>query len=290
MMFDYEQFTTRNIGFVTPQQQEKIRAAHVLVCGCGGMGGAAILALARAGIGRLTICDIDDFEVSNLNRQVFAWTDTVGRHKAVATAEQLRRINPEMSVEVLKDDWPEHLPRILQTASVVVNGTDDLGASLLLYRAARNAGLPVIDSYASPLPSVYVTRPADPSPEERLGYPTIGMAWNQLTDDARAKAFQAEAVYVMTNSSSAAHIDLDAVGEVVAGKRSRMSFAPMVITSGMLITYEALAIVTGAATATSCRGWFFNPYRGRVEHPRNPVAAAIVRLIVLRKLAKMTAS
>jgi molybdopterin-synthase adenylyltransferase len=289
-MFTYDEFTKRNIGFVTADQQARLKAAHVFVCGCGGMGGAAILALTRAGVGRLTICDIDEFEVSNLNRQVFAWTDTVGRHKAEATAEQLRRINPEISVEVLKDDWPDHVPRILKAASVVVNGTDDLGASLLLYRSARQAGLPVIDSYASPLPSVYVTRPADPSPEERLGYPTIGIAWNQLTDEARAKAFQAEAVYVMTNSSSAAHIDLEAVGEVVAGKRSRMSFAPMVITSGMLIAYEALAILTGTATSTDCRGWFFNPYRGRVEHPRNPVAAMIVRRIVLQKLAKMTAS
>jgi molybdopterin-synthase adenylyltransferase len=289
-MFDYDAFTTRNIGFVSPDQQARLRAAHVFVCGCGGMGGAAILALARAGVGRLTICDIDSFEVSNLNRQVFAWTDTVEQHKAEATAEQLRRINPGISVEVLKDDWPDHVPRILETASVVVNGTDDLGAALLLYRLARQAGLAVIDSYASPLPSVYVTRPTDPSPEERLGYPTHGMAWNQLTAEVRAQAFQAEAVYVMTNSSSAAHIDLDAVGEVVAGKRSRMSFAPMVITSGMLIAYEALAIVTGTATATDCRGWFFNPYRGRVERPRNPVLAMIVRRIVLRKLAKMTAS
>ncbi len=289
-MFDYEHFTTRNIGFVTPDQQAKIRAAHVFVCGCGGMGGAAILALARAGVGRLTICDIDTFELSNLNRQIFAWTDTVGRHKAEATADQLRRINPEMSVEVLKDDWPEHVPRILETASVVVNGTDDLGASLLLYRSARKAKLPVIDSYASPLPSVYVTRPTDPTPEERLGYPTRDISWNEVTAQDRAQAFQAEAVYVMTNSSSAAHIDLDSVGEVVAGKRSRMSFAPMVITSGMLIAYESLAIVTGTATATDCRGWFFNPYRGRIEHPRNPLMAMVIRRIVLQKLAKMVAA
>jgi hypothetical protein len=289
-MFSYDESTKRNIGFVTADQQARLKAGHVFVCGCGGMGGATILALARAGIGRLTICDIDDFEVSNLNRQVFAWTDTVGRHKAEATADQLRRINPEITVEVLKDDWPQHVPNILKTAAVVVNGTDDLGASLLLYRAARKAGLPVIDSYASPLPSVYVTQASDPSPEERLGYPTIGMGWDQLTTEARAKAFQAEAVYVMTHSSSAAHIDLDAVGEVVAGKRSRMSFAPMVITSGMLIAYEALAIVTGTATATDCRGWFFNPYRGRVERPRNPLVAMIVRRIVLRQLAKMMAT
>ena len=69
---------------------------------------------------------------------------------------------------------------------VVLNGTDDLRRSLLLYRTARGAGKTVIDAYASSLPSVYVTRPDEQMPEERLGYPTIGTAWNALTTEQRA--------------------------------------------------------------------------------------------------------
>ncbi|WP_371228358.1 HesA/MoeB/ThiF family protein [Roseovarius sp. 2305UL8-3] len=286
-MFDYAEFTTRNLGFVTEAQQEALRRAHVFVCGTGGMGGAALLALARAGVGRLTICDIDAFEVSNLNRQVFCWLDTVDQHKAHATAGQLRQINPGLELEVLDDDWTGHVDRIVSEADVVINGTDDLGASLLLYRTARARGRTLIDSYASPLPSVYVTRPGDPMPEERLRYPTQGVAWDALNDDQCARAFLGEAEYVMTHSASAFHIDLELAGEVAAGARSRMSFAPMVITSGMLMGYEALGLITGTKTATDYRGWFLNPYRARVERPRNALVAAILRPIVRRKLKQM---
>jgi molybdopterin-synthase adenylyltransferase len=174
--FTYAEFTKRNIGFVTEAEQARLRQAKVFVCGTGGMGGAALMALARAGIGHFIIADLDGFEISNLNRQVFAFTDNVGCHKAEASADIIRRINPDATVDVLKADWPKALDRITREVQVIINGTDDLVASLQLYRTARSAGLAVIDAYASPLPSVYVTRPRDPSPEERLGYPTIGKA------------------------------------------------------------------------------------------------------------------
>lgn len=286
-MFDYRTFTTRNIGFVTEAEQERLRQARVFVCGTGGMGGAAILALARAGVGHFTICDIDTFEISNLNRQVFSWVHTLGQHKAVATAEQLQTINPEISVEVLQDEWSDEVERLVGSADVVINGTDDLGASLLLYRTAQAHGKTVIDSYASPLPSVYVTRAGDPMPEERLDHPTRDVAWDAVTDAMRSEAFQAEAVYVMTHSASAFHIDLELAGEVAAGERSRMSFAPMVITSGMLMAYEAVAVLLGHANRTDYRGWFFNPYRARVERPRPALIAAILKPIVVRKLRQM---
>ena len=72
MTFFYEAFTTRNIGFVDDREQQLLRQARVFVCGVGGMGGAAFMALVRAGIGRFVVSDIDRFEMSNLNRQVFS--------------------------------------------------------------------------------------------------------------------------------------------------------------------------------------------------------------------------
>jgi molybdopterin-synthase adenylyltransferase len=287
MDFAYAAFTTRNIGFVSGAEQERLRNASVFVCGTGGMGGAALMALARAGIGKLVIADIDQFEVSNLNRQVFAFTDTVGRHKAEASAEAMKRINPTLGVEVLKSDWPQQLERVTRNVQVVINGTDDLAAGLHLYRMSRQAGVPVIDAYASPLPSVFVTRPGEPMPEERLGYPTIGKAWTAVTPDDRAEALQAEAIHVLVHSTSRHYIDLDAVGEVAAGRRSRMSFAPMVITTGMLMAYETIALLLDRRTGTDCRGWFFNPYRPAVERPRPALVAAVMKPTVQHFLAKM---
>ena len=77
--FDYGEMTTRNRGFVTGAEQEMLRDARVFIPGVGGMGGAAFMALVRAGVGKFVIADIDVFEISNLNRQLFSRADTIGR-------------------------------------------------------------------------------------------------------------------------------------------------------------------------------------------------------------------
>ncbi len=289
MDFSYGEMTRRNIGFVTAAEQGHLRDATVFVCGTGGMGGACILALARIGIGHLILADIDAFDVSNLNRQVFAFAGTIGQHKAEATAVMLAQINPELEVTVYRDDWPHHVQEAVAKAAVVVNGTDDLGASLLLYRTARAAGKTVIDAYAAPLPSVYVTAATDTAHEVRLGYPTIGTAWDALTPAQRAGAFLREAEHVVLHSSSRDYLDMAVVGDVVAGRRARMSFAPMVITTGQLMAYEVVNAVLGRPRGADNRGWFFNPYRGRVERPRNAVVTALLRPLVRRFLSRLAA-
>lgn len=283
----YAERTGRNIGFVTEAEQARLRAGRVFVCGTGGMGGACVMALARAGIGHLALADIDAFDVSNLNRQVFATLDTLGRPKAQATAEALLRINPDLGLTVLGAGWTGQAAALVAGADVVVNGTDDLGAALLLYRSARAAGRTVIDAYAAPLPSVYVTRPDDPPHEARLGYPTEGTAWDALTPDLRAAAFRKEIEWVLTHSSSRHHIDLTVVAEVVAGRRPRMSFAPMVVTTGQLMAWEAINAVLGRPRGADNRGWFLNPHRGRVERPLPAPVAALVRPFVRRALDRI---
>ncbi len=284
MNFSYDEMVKRNLGFVTGDEQAALRAATIFVCGTGGMGGACLASLARIGIGRFIVADIDDFEVSNLNRQVFATTATIGRHKAEASREGVLHINPEAEVLVFRDNWPDHVQTSVAASAVVVNGTDDLGASLLLYRMARAEGRSVIDAYASPLPSVYVTAPDDVSHEERLRYPTLGTEWNRLTAAQRSAAFLAEAEHVVIHSSSRHYIDLEMVGDVVAGRRSRMSFAPMVLTTGQLMAYEVVNAVLGRPRGADNRGWFFNPYRARVERPRPAPIAALMRPFVRRYL------
>jgi hypothetical protein len=286
-MFSYTEMTKRNIGFISQSEQDKLRDATVLVVGTGGMGGACIMALARMGVGHLIIADIDEFEVSNLNRQVFAFTDTVDQHKAEATAAICAKINPDMRVTVYKDDWPSHLADALAQAAIVVNGTDDLGASLLLYRTARAAGKTVVDAYASPFPSVYVTQAHHTPHEQRLGYPTVGTAWNHVTDEQKILAFMMESEWVVLHSSSRHYIDFDAVGDVVSGRRSRMSFGPMVILTGQLMAYEVAAAIFGKPHGADNCGWFLNPYKGRIERPKPAWIAAIMRPIVRRFLAKI---
>lgn len=280
--FSYDEMTTRNRGFVTAEEQARLRAARVLIPGVGGMGGAAFVALVRAGVGRFVIADIDTFEVSNLNRQLFATLDTMGRPKAEAARAGALRINPEAEIELLGGEWTEALDRLIPAADVVVNGMDDAAAGVHLYRRAKAYGRTVIDAYASPLPSVTVVRPDAPRPEERLRYPTVGIPWTGITAEMRVACLQREIEYVLTNSSSHRHVDLDVAAEVAAGKRSRFSFSTMVTMAGTLMAEEAVRAILGRPGGTDHRGYFFNPHRAKVERPL-PVPIAAVRGFAVRR-------
>ena len=285
--FTYETFTQRNVGFVSAEEQSRLRSARIFVCGVGGMGGACVNALVRAGIGNLAIADIDTFEISNLNRQVFAFADTIGKPKAGATADLSRRINPELNIEMFGKEWPDQLRDIATRYRIIVNAMDHIPSGIHLYRVARESGATVIDAYTSPLPSVTVVRAGDPRPEERLGFPTQGKEWTAISAADQALCLQREIHYVLTHSSSAKHIDLGVAAEVAAGKRSRMSFAPMVITTGNMMAYEALQLALGRPSAADHRGYFFNPYRPAVERPRPALIAWPLGLLVRRYLDRL---
>lgn len=288
--FSYAEMTTRNRGFVNDAEQAKLREATVFIPGTGGMGGAALMALLRAGVGSFILADLDGFEVSNLNRQLFCTLDTVGVHKAEAAHATALRINPEVRVEVLDGAWTEQLDRIAGAADVIVNGMDDAAAGVHLYRRARALGKTVIDAYASPLPSVTVVRPGDPRPEERLGYPTTGVPWTAVDAAMRNACLVREIEYVLVHSSSHAHVDLEIAAEVAAGKRSRFSFSTMVTMAGTMMAEEAIRVLLDRPGGTDCRGYFFNPHRVRVERPRSAPVAALRRLVVRRFLARMMAA
>lgn len=280
--FSYPEMTTRNRGFVTEAEQERLREGGVFIPGVGGMGGAAFMALVRAGVGRFIIADIDEFEVSNLNRQLFATLDTVGRAKAEAARDGALRINPIVEIEVLGSEWTDRLDELLVQVDVVVNGMDDAAAGVHLYRRAKALGKTVIDAYASPLPSVTRVGPDAPRLEERLSYPTVGIDWRAVTQDMKVECLMREIEYVLVNSSSHKYVDLGIAGEVAAGTRSRFSFSTMVTMAGTMMAEEAIRVILGREGGADHRGWFFNPHAGRVEKPLASVFAAPKRLLVRR--------
>lgn len=285
----YAEMTTRNIGFITEAEQQHLKDGAVFVAGVGGMGGAAVQMLVRAGVGKIAIADLDTFETSNLNRQLFAFTDTVDRPKAQVTAEGLKRINPELDLTVLGAEWTDQLDELARAYPVIINGCDDIPATAQLYRKAKSHGATVIDAYASPLPSVIKVGPHDPRPEDRLRYPIKGIDWTSITEEQAAACFMKELEWVMTHSSSHTHIDLNAAAEMAAGKRKRMSFAPMVTTAGCLMAGEALSLLMGRRTKTDYRGWFLNTRDARCERPLPAPLGALKAMVVRRLMQKLLA-
>ncbi len=94
---------------------QRIRAAHVAVVGVGGVGSWAVEALARSGVGRLTLIDLDHVAESNINRQIHALESTLGQAKVQAMRERIAQINPDCVVQCIEEfvepgNWPGLLP------------------------------------------------------------------------------------------------------------------------------------------------------------------------------------
>jgi len=126
-----------------------LRRAHVLVVGLGGVGSFAAEALARAGIGRLTLLDHDHVGASNLNRQLLALRDTVGQPKVAVMAARIAQIDPEIEL-TLQDTFlrPENLASTLPMTSVdyVLDCIDSIYCKAALVQYCQQQAIPVFSS------------------------------------------------------------------------------------------------------------------------------------------------
>lgn len=127
---------------------EKLNRSHVAVFGVGGVGGYAVEALARAGVGRITLVDSDRVAESNINRQIIATHSTVGQYKTEAMRDRIVSINPDCEVichsvffdENTKDDFD------FSEFTYVVDAIDSLSAKLELIASAKEKNTPIISA------------------------------------------------------------------------------------------------------------------------------------------------
>lgn len=126
----------------------RLAGKHVFLAGLGGVGSWCAEMLARAGIGRLTLVDMDVVATSNINRQLPALLSTVGQRKADVMAARIRDINPACQLTVLTDFLtPDNIPTLLpQDADYVIDCIDSLNCKVALIVTARERGLPVAAS------------------------------------------------------------------------------------------------------------------------------------------------
>ena len=143
---------TRTELLVKKEGIDKLKNAHVLVVGLGGVGGYCAEQLCRAGIGNLTIVDGDTVSVTNINRQIIATNDTVGQLKAKVFEERLHSINPECNIttiaEFIRDD---RMIEILKDKNYdyVVDAIDTLSPKVFLIYHCVQMGLKLVSSMGS---------------------------------------------------------------------------------------------------------------------------------------------
>ena len=143
-----EDMYTRTGALIGEDGVERLRSSSVALLGCGGVGSYVAEALARAGVGSITVVDADVVAPSNLNRQLIATTESVGKPKAEVQAERIRSINPDCRVTALNMFYSAETADEfdLSQFDYVVDAIDTVTSKLILAERCRDAGVRLISS------------------------------------------------------------------------------------------------------------------------------------------------
>jgi molybdopterin/thiamine biosynthesis adenylyltransferase len=261
--FRYEQAFSRNIGWVTPEEQAILRTKRVAIAGGGGVGGVHLLTLARLGITKFHIADFDTFDLVNFNRQVGANMSTLGMPKAETLARMARDINPEIDIQVFPEGInPDNLGEFFKGVDLYVDSLDFFAFAIRQQTFAMCARLGIPATTAAPLgmgTAVLNFMPGKMTFEEYF-------QWGNLPDLDKAIRF------VVGLAPAGLHRPYLVVPEAVnfAERRGPSTFMACQMCAGVAAT-EALKILLGRGEVRAApHGMQFDAYRGKFARTWRP--------------------
>ncbi len=134
---------------ISYEGQEKLTQSHVLIVGAGGLGSPAALYCAASGVGKLTICDFDTVDLTNLQRQIIHTTQSIGINKAVSAQQTIYEINPEIMVQTIQQKSSEaEFKALAETADVVIDCSDNFATRYALNRVCFALKKPLVSGAA----------------------------------------------------------------------------------------------------------------------------------------------
>lgn len=255
----YGKMINRNIGILTQSQQENLQNTSVALFGLGGLGGVIGEILTRSGIGTLKIVDYDKFEPTNSNRQIFAFDETYGKMKTDVTESFLKKINPDIKIEKFNEVSSGNINQILNNASIAVLAIDSTKPCVIISRAARKNGLPLVEGWAIPFGNVRVFTKDTPTLEECYQLPTIGKDADAISDEEYKKL----KIYMLSALKKINGVEKFypplAVERIMKGEIP--SFAPVVWLTAVLMALETLKILLNFGTPSLAPKFgLFNPF------------------------------
>ena len=129
--------------------QEKLTKSHALIVGAGGLGAPVALYLAASGVGKLTICDFDTVDLTNLQRQIIHTTQSVGINKALSAQQTIYEINPEVIVQTVQQKSTEaEFTKLAAEADVVIDCSDNFATRYALNRVCFAVKKPLVSGAA----------------------------------------------------------------------------------------------------------------------------------------------
>lgn len=150
--FDYKTAFSRNIGWITHQEQDILQNKRIAIAGLGGVGGSHLLTLTRLGVGKFNISDFDRFELPNFNRQAGACLSHLDKPKVDVLKEMALDINPSLEIKQFPSGvTPDNIKAFLDDVDVYVDGVDffAFAAREMIFAACAERGIPAIT--AAPL-------------------------------------------------------------------------------------------------------------------------------------------
>lgn len=141
-------FTTRTGLIIGEDGVDKLKGKNVIVFGVGGVGSFAAEAIARAGVGNMTIVDFDDVDITNINRQLPALHSTVGKYKVEVMKERILDINPDINIKAIRDVYNKDTSESILTEEYdyVVDAIDMVTSKIHLIETCKSKNLEIISS------------------------------------------------------------------------------------------------------------------------------------------------
>ena len=144
----YDLYFERNYGVLTPDEQERVKNARVVIVGCGGIGGVIALALARSGLEHYVLYEHDTYQPSNMNRQIECFSDTLGVNKAAAIYDAMLKVNPDIQAEVHQRALePDEIETAVNQGDVIIPAADEWPLSIHMIDRTIDLGKPAIMAY-----------------------------------------------------------------------------------------------------------------------------------------------
>jgi molybdopterin-synthase adenylyltransferase len=129
--------------------QQKLLSSHVLIIGAGGLGSAASIYLAASGIGKITICDYDDVDVSNLQRQILHQDYSINQNKAISARNFLNKVNPNIKIIAVKEKLnAEQVTDLVKDVDVILDCSDNFQTRYSLNKIACSQKIPLVSGAA----------------------------------------------------------------------------------------------------------------------------------------------
>jgi molybdopterin/thiamine biosynthesis adenylyltransferase len=261
--FSYQQAFSRNIGWVSSQEQEILRCKRVAIAGMGGVGGVHLLTLARLGIGAFHIADFDVFDLVNFNRQIGATVSSMGKPKAEVLASMAKDINPELDIKIFPEGiGKDNLPEFFAGVDLYVDGLDffAFSARQATFGACAELGIPAIT--AAPLgmgAALLNFLPGKMTFEEYF-------RWGDLPEEEKALRF----LLGLAPAGLHARYLVDPSTINLAERRGPSTIMGCQLCAGVAAT-EALKILLNRGKVLAApHGLHFDAYRNKLVHTWRP--------------------